>query len=97
MPFRLAKLTACRKVRGFYRRHRAKSSAYGHKSAMAQAHPGILAAQKRAPRCAAAYAGSNGGSSPLARIRRAASGVVMKAKRARAGAGLAAAAGRPAA
>jgi hypothetical protein len=38
MPFRLAKLTACRKVRGMYRRHRAKSSRYGHESAMPQAH-----------------------------------------------------------
>ena len=39
MPFRLAKLTACRKVRGMYRRYRAKSSRYGHESAMLQAFP----------------------------------------------------------
>src|SRR5580704_9235538 len=38
-PFRLAKLTACRKVGGMYRRYRPKSSRYGHKSAMAQAFP----------------------------------------------------------
>jgi hypothetical protein len=36
-PFRLAKLTACRKVRGMYRPYRAKSSRYGHESAMPQA------------------------------------------------------------
>ena len=38
MPFRRAKLTACRKVRGIYRPYRAKSSAYGRKTPMAQAH-----------------------------------------------------------
>jgi hypothetical protein len=97
MPFRLAKLTACRKVRGFYRRHRAKSSAYGHKSAMAQAHPGILAAQKQATIDVAAHAGARPGSSPLARINRTASDVAMKATKARAGAGSAAVAGSPAA
>jgi len=37
MPFRLAKLTACRKVRGMYRPYRGKSSRYGHESAMPQA------------------------------------------------------------
>src|SRR5262249_58304749 len=40
-PFRLAKLTACRKVGGMYRRCRPKSSRYGHKSAMAQAFPPV--------------------------------------------------------
>ncbi|MGP0100401.1 MAG: hypothetical protein ACLPUT_02125, partial [Solirubrobacteraceae bacterium] len=34
-----AKLTACRKVSRIYRRGTAKSSQYGHKTAMAQAHP----------------------------------------------------------
>src|SRR6516164_8279068 len=38
-PFRLAKLTACRKVGGMYRRRRPKSSRYGHKSATPQAFP----------------------------------------------------------
>jgi hypothetical protein len=37
MPFRRAKLTACRKVRAMYRRYRAKSSRYGHETAMPQA------------------------------------------------------------
>jgi hypothetical protein len=41
-PFRLAKLTACRKVGGMYRRYRPKSSRYGHKSAMAQAFPPLV-------------------------------------------------------
>src|SRR6516164_3923345 len=38
-PFRLAKLTACRKVGGMYRRRSPKSSRYGHKSATPQAFP----------------------------------------------------------
>src|SRR5580704_454310 len=37
-PFRRAKLTACRRVGGMYRRYRSKSSRYGHESTMAQAH-----------------------------------------------------------
>ena len=71
-PFRLAKLTACRKVRGMYRRYRSKSSRYGHESAMAQAHLCHLPAL------------NHPGSMPLARIIRTTSGVAMKAIKARA-------------
>jgi hypothetical protein len=37
LPFRLAKLTACRKVRRIYRRYQAKSRQYERESAVAQA------------------------------------------------------------
>src|SRR5277367_2915770 len=71
LPFRRAKLTACRKVRGMYRRHRVKSSRYGHKSTMAQAHLAIGAWSVHA------------GSMPLARIMQTASGVARNAIKAR--------------
>src|SRR5215471_731411 len=48
-PFRLAKLTACRKVGGMYRRCRPKSSRYGHKSAMAQGFPGVAVTARNGP------------------------------------------------
>src|SRR5262249_31047002 len=63
MPFRLAKLTACRKVRAMYRPYRAKSSRYGHESAMVQAF-------SRERTSFRPYAGSI----PFARMMRTASG-----------------------
>jgi hypothetical protein len=38
MPFRRAKLTACRKVRRIYRRYQAKSRQYVQESTVIQAH-----------------------------------------------------------
>jgi hypothetical protein len=84
MPFRRAKLTACRKVRGMYRRHRVKSSAYGHKSAMAQAH-----LRHRRAR-------NHPGSMPLARMMRTAAGEARNATKARTAAWFAAPAASPA-
>ena len=83
-PFRLAKLTACRKVGGMYRRSFRKSSGYGHKSAMAQAH---LRCRLRA----------QAGSRPLPRMIRPDRGVLVKAIKAWAAFGSAARADRPAA
>jgi len=49
MPFRRAKLTACRKVRGMYRRTYRKSSRYGNESPMAQAFPPFPEQRAMAP------------------------------------------------
>jgi hypothetical protein len=74
MPFRLAKLTACRKVRAMYRPYRAKSSRYGHESAMPQAFSllarAILGRETGEPGKCHGYAASI----PLVRMMRMASG-----------------------
>jgi hypothetical protein len=102
MPFRRAKLTACRRVRAVYRRHRAKSSRYGHETAMAQGQLAFSASRsepevRRERRLSSRppQAG-HAGSMPLARMIRTTGGDARKATKARAEGFWAAVGARPA-